>query len=268
MRWLTLFVMVLSMNCRVLIPKEHQESQASWKSNNEVVEVISRYKARISWNPLSQETIAGPAKSEVLVYETKPAQLSVGQGRSIGIADGRIMPGTLTLSGSTAYFLVEHDSDQLLYQADLGKGGIKTVTKGSLLSVSASGRALAIFGLSADGATVWLATLDEKGALLLPVQMTEAQPVDNTMSTPLFRWMNDELFIKTKDAVIRYVAGQPAKKADLFPACFYPMDIESGLSPDGRYFSRDNENKINLIQSDAFRPSLRMTTKFDDTTGC
>lgn len=266
MKRLLLLLLVLTMNCRVLIPREHRESTATWKDNTVLVEALTRYKARLSWNPLSQEVIVGPATTEILVYALKPASLVLTEPTSRAKSPGRILPSGLVVSGTTVYYLVEDGDLRRLYALDLDGGTPRSLLSGNILAISSSQRLLVVFGLLSDQTVVWTVPLDEKGRPL--AELDGSYEVPGSKSTPLFRLMHDKLYVRSGGSVYLYDADGAKGKAGRFPACFYPIDIDRGLSPDGRLFRRSAEGEPTLQQAEPFSPGMRMTNRLGDERGC
>lgn len=256
----------LTMSCRVLIPREHRESTATWNGDTQLVEGLSRYKARLSWNPLSQEMIVGPATTEILVYAMKPASLSLSEAKQIGKSPGRILPSGLVVSGTSVYYLVEEDGLRTLFVVDMNGGQPQSLLSGEILAISASERTLAVFGLLSGRTVVWVSGLDESGRL--KARLEGSYEVPGSSSTPLFRFMKDRLYVKSAGSVYLFDADGARGRATTFPACFYAIDVDKGLSPDGRLFSRSADDELKVIQADPFYPNSRMTDRIDDDRGC
>jgi len=256
----------LTMSCRVLIPREHRESTATWSGDTQLVEALSRYKARLSWNPLSQEMIVGPATTEILVYTMKPASLSLPEAKQIGKGPGRILPSGLVVSGTSVYYLVEEDGLRTLFVVDMKGGQPQSLLSGEILAISAAERTLAVFGLLSGRTVVWIAALDESGRL--KAKLEGSYEVPGSSSTPLFRFMKDRLYVKSGSSVYLFDADGARGRAATFPACFYAIDVDKGLSPDGRLFSRSSDDEVRVIQADPFYPNSRMTDRIDDDRGC
>lgn len=265
MKRLLLLIVILMGNCRVLIPREHLESTAIWNGNTQLVEALSRYQARLSWYPLSQEMIAGPAMTEILVYSMQPASLSLPEPKRIGKSPGRIHPTGLAISKASIYYLVEENDRQTLYVMDMNGGQPRPLLSGEILAIGASDQLLAVFGSLSGRTVVWVSALDGGGRPI--AKLERSQEIPGSLSTPLFRIMQGRLYVKSGESVYLFDAQGDRRKAETFPACFYAVDAGRGLSPDGRLFSRSAEGEAKVIQSEPFKPDMRMTDRFDET-GC
>lgn len=245
-------------SCAALIPRTHYESTATWLNDNQIVEALTKYKGRMSINPLAQNIIAGPAKTEIFLYNVKPASLVLTDPKKLSLSDGRVLPGSVVVLNQTVYYLVEHENKQILFNTNFNKSEAKPIMSGQLLAISKSDHSLIVFGLENNEAVVRMMPVDSAGAVIdssvKPVVVSKEQ------ATPLFRVMGDRLYIQNGNQVELIEKGEVKGKASTFPACFYPIDLVEGLSPDGRRFYRE-EGKALLRQDEPIKMNTQMTNR-------
>ncbi|MBW7857923.1 MAG: hypothetical protein H3C43_06480 [Leptonema sp. (in: Bacteria)] len=248
-------------SCASLIPRTHYESTATWVNDSQIVEALTHYKARMPLNPLSQNLIAGPAKTEIFLYKVTPASLVLAEAQKLSVSKGRVLPGTVVVVNQTIYYLVEEENEQFLFTTNFMKAEARPIMSGQLLAISKTDHSLLVFSLENDEAVVRMIPVDGAGAIIdssvKPVAVSKAQ------ATPLFRVMGDHLYIHNGNQVNLIERGEDKGKALTFPACFYPIDLVESLSPDGRRFFRD-EGKAQLRQDEPIKMNTKMTSQLNN----